>query len=115
MKRLFVLLAMVIFLTAGGIGSVQAEPKTAQGIRDYCASEWPTNYTMQRYCIDEQGKACNEMVALYMSLTEDEEKRIVNRCLLDWGYESGFEDLINWSMVAYCTKEQLKAYRNLHK
>ena len=110
MKRLTLVLAVAIVLMAGI--SARAEPKAAQGIRDHCAAEWPTDYSMQKYCIDTQRAAYNEVAVLYKSF-DPEEKNIANRCLLDWGYVSGFDDPIDWSMVAYCTKEQLKAYRQL--
>jgi hypothetical protein len=38
-------------------------PKSAAAdiIRKHCADKWPTNFEMQKFCVDEQTKAYNEL------------------------------------------------------
>ncbi len=72
-----------------------------------CESQWPDDFSMRDYCIEQQEQALAELRrGRPADVPEDVFKRIRAKCAREWP-----ED---FSMRQYCEEEQFKAYRKLH-
>ena len=107
MRKLLFLLATTVASTSAFAGSTE----------QFCESEWPDDYAMQEYCIDQQNAAKNS-VADFKSqhgLTADnlESKatsgvvpaRILQGCKAEWPNDV--------AMVDYCVNQQAKSAKKL--
>lgn len=82
-------------------------------IKKQCAKDWPTDYRMQRYCIEKQIEAVNRLKPAWVDLKKGTpEYNILIRCYQQWPNSLGGYD---HSMVLYCLNQQLKAYRELYQ
>lgn len=110
-------LILVFFLGLGAALpslSIAKDGDTVKGIKINCKSEWADDFAMQKYCIDRQIKAFNSIVNLQKGLngnTEKEGKKIINRCFSEW---RGSKIDFDYAMVAYCSKRQFKALKQLN-
>ncbi len=73
-----------------------------QIIKNKCSQDWPQDFVMQKYCIDQQ----NEALAKLKSRTSaNTPQSIIDKCERDWHFD--------FQMREYCESEQFKAYRSL--
>lgn len=136
MKRLmeFILAVMLILFMgfcAGAFPALEvfAEPenKEAEKIKAHCRQEWPNDYRMQAYCMEQQAEAGIEYheflrkhnVAEKLDLIQAGEKSLsdypmVNiawRAFRQWSTES-FTD---YRMIMYEIRNQVEAYRRIYR
>lgn len=144
MKKLYFL----FFLTIMSLGlfaqiDVKKEyPLTYANIAKNAANEWPDDYTMQKYVIDQQCKAYNEFKELRASaiVPKDIMTNIMVLALKDWCKEDWVKctntfiikdpnktsetskreiDSVqacwsaDWTMIVYIMKQQIEAYNSL--
>jgi len=67
-------------------------------LKGYCASKWPTNYQMQLFCVQEEGKA---------------RQRVAQRGSIEpqiWTHCSRWD---NWQMLNFCITQEEEAKRQL--
>ena len=81
----------------------------ADEIAAFCQRKWVTDYSMQEYCQREQAEALLALEPYANFPDGDERRNILGRCLIKW--EKG--GLSDWTMVKYCTDEQVGAYEAL--
>ncbi|MDX8443866.1 hypothetical protein [Mesorhizobium australafricanum] len=79
------------------------------GIKAGCAAEWPDDYSMQEFCIDNQSKSLSQVADIYHSNQDDQERAILAKCYKDWRTATGS----NWVMVEFCYQQQHDAYKCL--
>lgn len=103
--RILVAVATVIATTS--IASADAD--TMVGIKAACTAEWPGDYSMQEFCINNQVKSYNHLVQIKNSGQNGEEKGMLVKCLDDWKTATGSD----WTMVEFCYKNQHEAYERL--
>ncbi len=79
----------------------------AEVIRRHCEREWPDDFSMRAYCIEQQEIALAELRrGRPADVPEGVFGHIRRKCAGEWP-----ED---YSMRQYCEEEQIKAYRKLH-
>ena len=89
--------------------ALHATPATAEDFpieaqRQRCAANWSDDFSMQKFCIDNQRKAFAELQAIIPRLNEDLSKTN-DKCASDWR--------VDFTMQLYCIQEQAKSYENL--
>lgn len=71
-------------------------------IKGFCADQWPTDFVMQKHCIDENIKA--RQVAQSFDVETSKDRAIIwAQCSTQWKDKAGRTD---WGMMAHCLKEQ---------
>lgn len=86
-------------------GATQAEESV---LKIYCHKEWPDNYEMESYCVDQQRKAVralNDRTAATASVPQEVFGRVRGFCSGEWPG--------NYEMRDYCEKQQIEAYHKL--
>ncbi len=87
---------------------VSAEPPSdadaAAIISAKCASEWPDDFRMQKYCKDQQYEGLRALRTRQMTGVL---AKIRSKCASDWPDDFRMRD--------YCEKQQLKAFRELNR
>lgn len=106
--RFIIFFFLFVLLT---IRPVLAEEDLDAKIKENCQVKWRSDYQMIKYCIDQQYEAWGKVSARLKKYSDDsEERKIINRCAGKWrGKMGGFD----FTMVEYCSDNQLKAYRSL--
>ena len=104
-------IAIACLLTVASIGNA-SESKDA--IRAKCKNEWPTDYGMQKYCIDKQMESVKQFNSYQDRWPEgSEERNILIRCFGKWAGDDGSK--ADYSMTVYCFDQQLEAYQSLQE
>ena len=76
-------------------------------IQKHCEREWPDDFSMRAYCIEQQEKALAELKrGRPADIPEDIFHRIRRKCAGEWPTD--------FNMRQYCEEAQVKAYRKLH-
>ncbi len=89
------------------LAETEAYASAAIVIQKHCEHEWPDDFSMRAYCIEQQEKALAELKRGRPSdIPEDVFRRIRQKCAGEW--------LTDFGMRQYCEEEQVKAYRKLH-
>lgn len=89
-------------------------PQVYDVIKDYSEGKWGTDYGMVVYEINQQCEGLLNVFILLHDSTDAEETVIVN-AIDKWcdgdvmNYENPFLAPINWHMVVYTAREQIKA------
>ena len=68
-------------------------------IRSKCTKEWPSDFSMQKYCGDQQDKALATLRA--RSVTTSDHRTIRTKCTTEWPDD--------YSMMNHCEEQQRKA------
>jgi hypothetical protein len=94
---------------SGGLPSSESDYSEAeQVIRRRCERDWPNDYNMRDYCIQQQHEA---LAILMQGRPEDIPHEVFSgirsKCAAEWP-----ED---YNMRQYCEKQQLNAYRKLER
>ncbi|WP_296747311.1 hypothetical protein [Mesorhizobium sp.] len=98
-------------LAAASVLAQNALANGADDVRANCGDDWPNNYQMQEFCIEQQKTAASSVSRyIHGSLTEAE-KGIMNQCAEDWQLSRGY----NWEMVLFCFEQQNAARKRLGK
>jgi len=87
-----------------------ADADTLAGIKAGCSAEWPGDYSMQEFCINNQVTSYNHLVQIHSSNQNEAEKGMLIQCLGEWKTATGSD----WSMVEFCYKNQHEAYERLN-
>jgi len=75
-------------------------------IKHHCEKEWPKDFQMRAYCIDEQRKAAATLkLGGPQDVPEEVFESIRSSCALEWPDD--------YKMRAYCETEQLEGYRKV--
>jgi len=80
-------------------------------IKDFCAGQWPTDFVMQKHCIDENNVARNK-AQKFDTMQSKDHTVIWAQCSMQWKDKA---DRTDWVMMSHCLDEQsaaLKAIRN---
>ena len=94
--RFIIALALLVAFS----GSGQSYDKTA--VRAFCDAKWGSDFSMVKYCVDQQSAAGNELDELLASYpTDGRERRVLIRCTEKWN-----KDL---EMIVYCAQGQYDA------
>lgn len=102
--RLAILATALLFAMAS---SASANSKVDQ----WCANKWPSNYSQQQYCRDQQTEAVLEIADLRNIYYDgSEEWNIVIRCVAKWTRRGATD----WRMSMYCANRELDAYEDLN-
>lgn len=86
-----------------------AENDALAYIKANCKDKWPSDYSMQEYCIGKQVDAINAVSDIHKSGLNEDEKDMLQRCMLKWSKPRGAD----WPMVQYCYKKQHDSYIRL--
>jgi hypothetical protein len=91
----------------------EESPLSVNGlIRSWCSHVSPDDYRMQRYCVDEERKAADQLGALQEKYLENsDEWKILARCLNRHTYLGGSG--VAFRLAKHCSEEELAAYRSL--
>lgn len=73
-----------------------------------CTTDWPGDFIMQKSCKDQQEASYSELDTAIRKSSK-EERKIFQRCIVDWAGEDGKK--ADWIMVMACSEQQLEAYR----
>ncbi|TIM94398.1 MAG: hypothetical protein E5Y34_30920 [Mesorhizobium sp.] len=103
-----VLAAVVAVIATTSIAFADAD--TMAGIKAACTADWPGDYSMQEFCINNQVESYNHLVQINNGNQNDDEKAMLGKCLGDWKTATGSD----WSMVEFCYKDQHEAYERLN-
>lgn len=83
------------------------DTETESTIKPFCRKEWPKDYEMQKYCVDEQKKA---LAKLLEEKPNDIPSKIFDairvKCREEWPND--------YNMRFFCEKKQIKAWRDLN-
>lgn len=82
------------------------------GVRENCAADWPDDYSMQEFCINQQVEAAqrlNAVIERYGTKGETAESRVLDKCASDWQKGDGFD----YTMVEFCWNQQAEALNRL--
>ena len=84
------------------------EDALLENIRSKCEDEWTTDFQMQKYCQDEQRKGYTKLAEIWTDAVTNIRVTAV-QCVLDWS-----DDLLfDWTMIHYCTDQQVTAWKAL--
>lgn len=61
-----------------------------------CAGEWPTDFSMQRYCRNQQNEGFRDLATIWDEAVTNIEPAVI-QCVHDWS-DGG---LVDWSMIHY--------------
>jgi len=110
------LLAAIFVLTMFSV-TVSYGANVIESIKERCKDKWPTDYEMQKNCVDTQIKEAlkfreygNTYVTPYKNEDFPLEARILLRCYNEGIDEKGRPD---YEMINYCADAQIKAYKAL--
>lgn len=81
-----------------------------QKMKDFCAAKWPTDFNMQKYCLDQQSEAARKIASEFTKDVPDDLKIAGGACALKW---TGADDRKDWVMIEYCWRQQKEAHDNL--
>lgn len=70
-----------------------------QGVKALCASEWPSDFSMQDYCVTQNRVGFEGFIALSSGNVDAELVPSFSACESEWG--------IQWDMVEYCAMQQI--------
>jgi hypothetical protein len=93
-----------------GGASVQADEyvEAEEVIARHCEREWPDDYNMRAYCIEQQNEAVASLRAVVASdIPTAVFQQIRGKCAREWPDD--------YSMRHYCEQQQLTAYRQMQK
>lgn len=90
----------------------QTKPRIALYLNDIiknnCQKEWPNDYRMQKFCIDQQKDALQKLRAGRPSdIPKDVFKKIRNKCSRKWKND--------FRMVLFCEIQEFEAWRQLNR
>jgi hypothetical protein len=95
------------------MAAAQAPPfdmKNVQSLmKQHCATEWPDNFQMQEFCIQQQIKGMADFKAASESVGRPLDAAL-EKCVEEWT-EHGVP---NWQMIGFCSKQQADSYLRLH-
>lgn len=122
MESLTPTIKLLIILIIYALSSISiAYADTLNDIKTYCANEWGTDYSMQKYCINKERNAFVEVMEYLEKhkekiITQNETvfnpyAQIADKCTSEWTQG----DFIQWSMVNYCINKQTSAYEELQQ
>ncbi|AEH88200.1 hypothetical protein [Mesorhizobium opportunistum] len=80
-------------------------------VRANCADDWPNNYQMQEFCIQQQQGAAATVSRYISQPLAGAEKDVMLQCANDWQLQRGY----NWQMVLFCFEQQNAARKRLGK
>lgn len=107
-SKLLIVASLVAFMAAPAAAQ---ENETMAKIRQLCETEWPGDYRMQEFCIEQQVKGANAVMDGWNAAAEGSDiQQIYARCYQEWT-EGGLPD---WRMIDFCAEQQLKSYRKLN-
>jgi hypothetical protein len=75
-----------------------------QIIKNKCLQDWPQDFVMQKYCIDQQNEA---LAKLKIRTSANTPKGVFVKCEREWHYD--------FQMREYCIQEQVKSMNALNK
>jgi len=79
-----------------------------QAIKERCATQWPGDYRMQVYCVEQETKALRNLAERKPADVPVEVfSRIRSACQKEWPLDPRMQD--------YCERQELEAWRKLHK
>ena len=91
-------------IAALAASSAIAEDFPLEEQKQRCASEWSDDFSMQKFCLDEQSKAFGNLQAVIPNLNDDLSRSYTN-CTEEWRDD--------FSMRLFCIEEQQRAYDSL--
>jgi hypothetical protein len=81
-------------------------PNADASIQAHCEQQWPDDFSMREYCIDQQERALAELRrGRPADIPQDVFRTIRQKCAAQWPQDV--------SMRHYCEEEQFKAYRKI--
>lgn len=91
----------VILVVAGLITAAAAHQARAEGVDQFCAERWPTDFAIREYCIQKENRAAADLSGRSFDLPPDWREATTALCRQRWPREP--------SMVLYCLESQEKA------
>lgn len=77
-------------------------------IKEDCAREWPSDYSMQAYCVDKQISAVKTLQARVVpDMPPEVFDKIRKKCKEEWPHDYAMQD--------YCETKQVNAWRSLQQ
>ena len=96
------------------IATPTAANEVETAIRAKCKADWPTDYSMQNFCVTRQTEAARKLERHRERWPEgSEERKILERCVTEWAGADGSK--ADYSLVNLCFDQQLEAYRSLQQ
>lgn len=83
-----------------------------EGVKEYCAEDWPNDYSMQEFCVDQQTEAALKLKAVierYQGAPNSPEYRALGKCVEDWEKGTSYD----FTMVEFCWNQQVEAMNRL--
>jgi hypothetical protein len=93
--------------TRGASSSTKSDSDSAAQIKTHCEREWPDDYRMRLYCVNQQkeGLASLQRRVAPAGVSEEELQQIRAKCRAEWPGD--------YRMENYCEEQQLKALLEL--
>ncbi|WP_068115260.1 hypothetical protein [Tropicimonas marinistellae] len=94
------ILAVLVLLGATQVhaeGPAYNEPAA----KERCETEWPGNFQMTKFCLDQDAAGYREFTALRQSLDADLFVQSVDECVAEWP--------ANFQMANFCAQERIKS------
>jgi hypothetical protein len=121
MKTVLIVAMTIAGLAITGIVNAQEAPKpsTEDLIKERCAAEWPSDFSMQKYCREKQSRGLHDVGAWLKrhGVSGDSCKakktpwcQMAGLCFGEWADEFGPD----WAMVGYCLKKQETSYKEMN-
>ena len=84
------------------------EDSLRENIQAKCEDEWPIDFRMQKCCQDQQLEGYTNLAKIWKDAVTNIKATAV-QCVFDWS-----EDLLfDWTMIHYCTNDQITAWKAL--
>jgi hypothetical protein len=110
--RMHIVLVAALALATSTVRAETIGQRLEDQARQNCEAEWPGDYAMQRYCLEQQAKAAGKFADMVEQTLGAHVKPVAEACLEEW---PGKVASYNWVLVAHCVRRQLEAYDNLHR
>lgn len=95
MNRAAILAPLLVFAEAGNAQEIVWD---REGVRAHCEGEWPDDFSMQAYCIEQNQQGFDGFKKLAAMNAGTVLEPAFAGCIEEWG--------IQWDMVEYCASQQ---------
>ena len=76
-------------------------------MKPYCESKWPTDYVMQKHCVDEQREA-------FLNYSADKPADVPSKVFNDIHKKCKEKWLPDYKMMMHCQESQIQAWHDLN-
>lgn len=110
MKKLILMLLTLTALSLSAVttpGTIAVPSKIEREIKAAAATEWPDDFRMQKYTVDQQNDAYRKIEAWKKNTSGSVAKQITEKAVKEWPND--------YRMQWYTIEQQVKAYNALNE